>query len=199
MNVKKLHYFSGLILTIFVGAHLFNHFMSLLGALAHIKCMETLRVIYRNPVVEVILLMAVLVQIISGLKLFFIKRKTANSFFERLHVWSGAYLAFFLIIHLSAVMTGRLILGVDTNIYFGAEGLNVFPLYFFFVPYYGFSILAFFGHIAAIHHQKMKHVVLGFSVEKQSKLILIFGIITVFAIFYGLTDGFTGLQMPIRQ
>lgn len=63
MILKRIHYLSGLILTIFIGAHLFNHTMSLFGVGTHVLIMDKLRVVYRHPAVESILLLAVLLQL----------------------------------------------------------------------------------------------------------------------------------------
>ena len=196
MTIKKLHYLSGLTITIFIGLHLFNHACSIFGAERHIEVMNSLRLFYRNIFVETILLIAVLVQIVSGLKLFRTKIKTAASSFDKLHIWSGLYLAIFFIIHLSAVLGGRLVLHLDTNFYFGVAGLNSFPFNLFFIPYYGLAILAFFGHIAAIHNKKMNQNILGLSPNGQAKAILVFGICLTIVIFYGLTNHFNGVEIP---
>jgi hypothetical protein len=196
MTVKKLHYTSGLTIAIFVGLHLFNHLCSIFGANKHIEIMNLLRVFYRNIFVESILLIAVLVQIISGLKLFWANRKTTISNFEKLHIYSGLYLAIFFIIHLSAVLGGRLVLHLDTNFYFGVAGLNTFPFNLFFIPYYGLAIFAFFGHIAAIHNKKVSRNILGLTPSVQAKTILIVGVCLVLIIFYGLTNGFRGVEIP---
>ncbi|WP_044397921.1 hypothetical protein [Lacinutrix sp. Hel_I_90] len=196
MNIKKLHYFTGITLSIFVGFHLFNHLYSLFGPNAHIELMQKLRFVYRNVITEAILLLAVAVQIVSGLKLFSRKRKTASSFFEKLHISSGLYMAFFLVVHVGAVLSGRFILNLDTNFYFGAAGLNIFPLNLFFVPYYGLAIISFFGHIAAVHFKKMKYSPLGIRPHRQSFFILIFGILLSMIILYGLTNGFKGVEIP---
>ena len=196
MTIKKIHYVSGLTITIFIGLHLFNHICSIFGADKHIEIMNILRYFYRNIFVETILLIAVLVQIISGLKLFKTHRKTATSQFERLHIWTGIYLAVFFIIHLSAVLGGRLFLHLDTNFYFGVAGLNSFPLNLFFIPYYGFAIISFFGHIASIHNKKMKQVIFGLTPNGQSKAILILGFGSTLIIFYGLTNHFQGVTIP---
>jgi hypothetical protein len=103
MVIKKIHYISGLTITIFAGLHLFNHSWSILGADRHIELMNTLRLFYRNIFVETILLSAVMIQIVSGLKLFMTARKNATSFFDKLHLWTGLYLAIFFVIHLSAI------------------------------------------------------------------------------------------------
>lgn len=133
---------------------MFNHFISIFGAGRHISVMKNLRLFYRNMFVETTLLLAVLTQIISGLKLFISKRKTATTSFDKLQIWTGLYLAVFFVIHLSAVFAGRLYLHLDTNFYFGVAGLNSFPLNLFFIPYYGLAIISFFGHLSAVHNSK---------------------------------------------
>lgn len=196
MRTKKIHYISGLTLTIFIGLHLFNHLYSIFGADKHIEIMNALRHFYRNIIVEIILLFSVLMQIISGLLLFKSTRKTATSQFEKLHIWTGFYLAIFLIIHLSAVLGGRFYLHLDTNFYFGVAGLNSFPFNLFFIPYYGLAILSFFGHIASIHNKKMKTNILNLTPKQQAKSILILGLILTITIFYGLTNHFQGVTIP---
>jgi hypothetical protein len=196
MTIKKIHYLSGLTITIFIGLHLFNHFCSIFGAEKHIEIMNGLRCFYRNIFVETIILLAVFVQIISGLKLFNINRKIATSQFDKLQIWSGLYLAIFLIIHLSAVLAGRLILHLDTNFYFGVAGLNSFPFNLFFIPYYGLAIFSFFGHLASIHNKKMKHTIFGLSPNKQSIVILTFGFVLTIVLFCGLTNNFKGVILP---
>lgn len=196
MTIKKIHYISGLTITVFVGLHLFNHTFSIFGADKHIAVMNTLRLFYRNIFIETILLFAVLVQIISGLKLFKTNRKTATTPFNKVHIWTGLYLAIFFIIHLSAVLGGRLFMHLDTNFYFGVAGLNSYPFNLFFIPYYGLAIISFFGHIASIHSIKMKQNFFGLSPNRQSIAILTFGLILTIAIFYGLTNHFNGVTIP---
>jgi len=194
--MKRLHYISGLTITIFVGLHLFNHVCSIFGADKHIEIMNSLRLFYRNTYVEVILLSAVSVQIFSGLILFMISRNAATSNIEKLHIWTGLYLAIFFVIHLSAILGGRFFLHLDTNFYFGAAGLNSFPLNLFFIPYYALAIISFFGHITCVHNKKMKHVIFGLVPNRQSNAIIIFGICVAIVIFYGLTNHSEGVKIP---
>lgn len=194
--MKRVHYFSGLFITAFIGLHLFNHLMALGGPERHISIMESLRLVYRNPVVELILLLAVIVQVISGIRLMVKRWRKSTSFFERLQVWSGLYMAIFLLFHVTAVCVGRMVLDLDTNIYFGAAGLNAFPACLFFIPYYSLAILAFFGHVAAIHALKMKNRLGDLRAKRQGKVVLVVGIIVAVLCFYGLTNGFTGMDIP---
>ncbi len=196
MTIKKIHFISGLTLALFVGLHLFNHVCSIFGAAKHIEIMNFLRHFYRNLFVETILLFAVLAQIISGLKLFNTNRKIANTNFEKLHIWTGLYLAIFFVIHLSAILGGRYFLHLDTNFYFGVAGLNSFPYKLFFIPYYGLAIFSFFGHIASIHNKKMKSNILKLTPTHQAKIILVFGLVLTLIIFYGLTNHFQGVAIP---
>jgi len=194
--IKKIHYTSGLILTTFISIHLFNHLYSLAGAGKHIMVMNALRHVYRNVFVETLLLFAISIQIISGIKLFINKREEVSNFFEKLQIWSGLYMAFFLILHLGAVIGGRYYLHLDTNFYYGVAGLNTFPFNLFFIPYYGLAIVAVFTHIASIHNRKMKVDFLGLTPVDQSRVILILGFLVTFVTFYGLTDHFNGVIIP---
>lgn len=196
LNLKKLHYLSGVVITVFVGLHLLNHSYGVLGIEKHISLMEVLRHFYRNMLVESILMLAIISQIYSGLKLFFAKRKSQLDVFEKLHIWSGIYLSIFFVIHVGAILVGRNILHLDTNFYFGAAGINTFPVNLFFIPYYMLAIMSFFGHIAAIHDSKMKSDVLGLSPRSQSKLIFLVGVIITMLIMSAFTQGFRGMKIP---
>lgn len=194
--MKRLHYFSGLAIALFAGLHLLNHLVAIAGAESHLALMDMLRLGYRHRLGEPLLLAAVGIQVASGITLFFRTRKTAMSFWDQLQRWSGLYLALFLGVHLSAVLSGRFVLHLDTNFYFGVAGLNTFPFNLFFVPYYGLAILALFSHIAAIHHKKMTHSLLGLSPEGQAKGIVLTGMLVLIATFYGLTAHFHGVEIP---
>ncbi|WP_200911875.1 hypothetical protein [Pedobacter sp. Hv1] len=158
--------------------------------------MDSLRPWYRNIFAETVLLIAVGVQIVSGIRLFKINRKQATSSFEKLHIYTGLYLALFLVIHLSAVFIGRLVLHLDTNFYFGVAGINAFPFNLFFIPYYALAILSFFGHIAVIHQKKMRLTFFGINPKTQARTILLAGALLTIVIFYGLTNSFQGVQIP---
>lgn len=196
MTFKKLHYLSGLVISLFIAFHLFNHLWSIVGIGHSIELMRVLRNVYRNVLAETLLMAAVLIQIVSGLTLFKASQSHDNTFFEKLQRWTGLYLAVFLVFHVSAVFIGRHLLKLDTNFYFGAAGLNSFPTCLFFVPYYSFTVLAFFGHVASIHQQKMSTPVWGLSPSRQAKLILTAGFGLAFLLLYGQTNHFQGIDLP---
>ncbi len=195
ISTRKLHFFSGLTLTVFIAIHLFNQAAAVAGPERHIQIMNAARTIYRNPLIETVLMGAVLVQIISGIRLIGKRSKAFAFSFEVVQLYSGMYLAFFLVAHVFAVMMGRS-LNIDTNYYFAAAGLNFFPFVLFYVPYYTLAIISVFGHIAAVHHKNMRHRLLGCSVRLQSRLILVLGAIFALFVIYAMTGRFHGILLP---
>lgn len=196
MPAKKLHGASGLCLATFTGLHLFNHLFSIYGPEEHINLMHSLRVFYRNTFIEALLLLSVLVQVITGLQLLCDGRKKATGFFEKLQRFTGGYLALFLIVHVAAVLWGRQSLGIDTNIYFGAAGINIFPVNLFFIPYYALAVFSVFGHFAALHARKMRITICKLTPNQQGDVIIFIGIVFSCAILYGLTGGFDVMEIP---
>lgn len=190
--MKRLHYFSGVTLCFFIFAHFANHLSIFFGKETYFQIMDSLRVIYRNPIAESLLLIAVGIQIFTGISLFKkLRTQSEKSFVEKYQILSGLYLAFFLMLHVSAVLSGRIIFGLDTNFYFGAAGLNIFPLFFFFVPYYFLAIASIFTHIACIHFKKT-----GSSF--QSKIIFGAGLFLGALIVFGMTGQFQGFEIPVE-
>lgn len=135
---------------------------------------------------------------VSGIKLVIQNRKKAISKFEKLRIYTGLYLAFFFIVHIGVVMIGRTVFNLDTNIYFGAAGLNIFPLNLFFIPYYSVAMMAFFSHLASIHNKKIKNRICGLTPKNQSIAIILFGAFLMLFIIYGLTNRFNGMLIPIQ-
>jgi succinate dehydrogenase/fumarate reductase cytochrome b subunit len=148
--MKKVHFISGIILSIFVTIHLLNHLTAVQSISTHMEVMNVLRRIYQHPLIEPFLLFAVFVQIISGIKLVLNRGWKQTERYNKLHVYSGIYLGFFLLIHTSATLVGRFILLVNTNFYYGAMVVNAKPYLFFYIPYYFFGAFSFFVHIACI-------------------------------------------------
>jgi len=152
--VKSIHYISGVIILLFIAIHLFNHILVFNGNEAHIAFMKAARVVYRNDFVETMLLMCIGVQVMSGVFLIYKKWNSQNSLLDQLQLFSGLFLFYFLIAHTAAVFYCRVVLKLDSNLYFGASGLNNKPLYFYFIFHYGFAILAVFVHIGCVHHKR---------------------------------------------
>ena len=194
--MKKVHYLSGLFITIFILLHLGNHLFALISPEKHIEVMEIVRVVYRNWLFEPLLIMACIIQFLSGIKLYRNKRNDLVGRFDKLHIYSGLYLAFFLAIHPIAIFAGRLYFEVDTNFWFGAMVVNIFPLPLFYGPYYFLGVFSFFAHIACIHRKKVNELGWNVSGDTHAKVILGIGAIVGLLILAGFTGFFQGLTIP---
>jgi hypothetical protein len=137
-----LHALSGSLLAGFIVLHLFNHALAALDVTWSLAVMERLRLVYRWPPAEFLLLACVLFQMASGPGL--AKGAGKGRTLARL---SGFYLLGFLAIHVGAVLWGRWSMQLDTNLYFAAAGLHVWPYALFFYPYYFLAVLAAGVHL----------------------------------------------------
>lgn len=155
MLSRTHHRLSAFVLLGFLSVHITNHLVSVLGVEAHIAFMESARVVYRAAMVEPVVLFAAALQVISGLG--FVARgwRTRRGAVAWLQALSGLYLAFFLLIHVGAVLFGRMVLALDTNFYFAAAGMHVPPFQFFFVPYYFLSLVALCAHLGCAIHWRL--------------------------------------------
>lgn len=150
--LHKVHRAGAGVLGAFLTLHLFNHLLALVSAEAHIHFMEAFRAVYRNRVVEIILLLCVASQVASGLTFVRSRWRDRHQGLDRLQLGSGLYLAFFLLVHVGAVLAGRMRFGLDTNFYYAAAGMQVLPYRYFFMPYYFFAVLAITVHLARALH-----------------------------------------------
>lgn len=146
LTLRHLHRICAIPVAIFAIVHMANHLLSLRSISSHVAFMEAARLIYRQPVIEVVLLLAVAFQVISGVSLIIRRWRLPRGSIAWLQTGSGAYLAFFLCVHVGAVLFGRYGLKLDTNFYFAAAGFHVPPYEFFFFPYYFLAVLALFTH-----------------------------------------------------
>ena len=147
MNLRTLHRTSAVFIAAFACLHVANHLASLAGIPSHIAFMEAARKLYRQPTVEFLLLLCVAFQVASGLWFIIHGWNRRRGGVAWLQAISGALLAFFLLVHVGAVLYGRTVLNLDTNFYFAAAGFHVPPNQFFFAPYYFLAILALFTHL----------------------------------------------------
>jgi len=155
MTIRNLHRVSAIPVATFALVHMANHLASLWSISSHIAFMEAARLIYRQPAIEAVLLLAVAFQIGSGASLVIRRLRRQRGFMAWLQTGSGAYLALFLCVHVGAVLYGRSVLMLDTNFYFAAAGFHVPPFQFFFAPYYFFAVLAFFTHLGCAAYWRL--------------------------------------------
>lgn len=170
----KVHRIGACVLGAFLTLHLFNHLLAVIGPEAHIRFMEAYRAVYRNRVVEAILLLCAASQVASGLT--FVRRRWRDRHqgLDLLQLGSGLYLAFFLLVHVGAVLAGRMRFGLDTNFYYAAAGMHVLPYRYFFMPYYFLAVLAITVHLARALHWLAQDR-LGAGALRTAKALLVAG------------------------
>ena len=156
MRLRTFHAISATVITSYAAVHIANHLAALGGIATHIAFMEAARSVYRIRFVEAVLLACVLFQVLSGLWLVARGWRQRRGTVSWLQAVAGTYLAFFLVVHVSAVLFGRLSLGLDTNFYFAAAGFHVRPFQLFFAPYYLLGVLALFTHLGCAAYWRAK-------------------------------------------
>lgn len=146
-RLRGFHRASAIIIGVYLLLHITNHLYGLTGQQNHMSFMAAIRPIYRNVLVEPVLLALVLWQAGSGLTLLWRARRFRRNRLAWLQQLSGLYMAIFLGVHVSAVLVGRYGLGLDTDFRFAAAGFHVEPFIWFFAPYYFLAVFCLFAHV----------------------------------------------------
>ena len=142
------HGVSAAVITTFALFHLTNHLSAVFGGQAHIKVMQHLRLVYRQPAIELLLGASILFQVTSGLVLLLRRmRRSGVGWMEVLQNASGTYLLLFFASHISAVLRARYLQHIDTNwIWLTADNLLTDAWSVRLVPYYFLAVLALAVH-----------------------------------------------------
>jgi len=135
-------------LALFIALHLAHHLTILAGAQTHLAVLEVIRPLYRNPIVEPLLIAGFTLQIILGLRLAY-RRGWPKRFWPRIQSASGVLIALFLIQHIGAALYTRYSTDLDTNTYWAASVAGIWPLNLYFIPYYFVGITALGWHISS--------------------------------------------------
>ena len=197
MALRKLHRWAALIILGYACVHVLNHIVGLAGIQAHIAFMEAFRKVYRFPVIEGLLFLAIMLQIYSGVTFVVSGWKKRRGLVPWLQAISGAYLAVFFVNHVGAVLYGRTVLQLDTNFYFAAAGFHVPPFQYFFAPYYFLAVWALFTHVGCIFYWK-------FSDKSRSARVLAvlltssFGVVVSVLIVMALAGVFYPVDIPLE-
>jgi hypothetical protein len=142
------HGLSAAVITTFAAFHLANHLAGVFEGGAHIAIMRHLRVVYRQPVVEIVLGSCVLFQVVSAVVLLLRRTSRASlGWIEVLQNASGTHMLLFFASHVSAVLRTRYLQHIDTNwIWLTADNLLNDSWSVRLVPYYFLGVLALAVH-----------------------------------------------------
>ena len=151
MPVTRLRVIHGasaaILLAGFLLLHIANHVAALWSTDLHVAVMEATRSWYRLPAVEYSLFALLALMLVTGAPMVLHYARREIDVYRMLQIATGVYIAVFLSAHLLSVLRARG-RGVETDWFFatGREGLlNGTSM---LIPYYAYSILFFFIHIA---------------------------------------------------
>jgi hypothetical protein len=144
---------AALLLFGYIAIHVSNHLAGLWGAETHLALMDVLRRWYRHPLVEPVLVLLVLAQVGTGMRLLRGWLSRDADVPRTLQVATGAYLGLYIICHLNSTFVyARAALGIDTNFWFasgGAAGLLGGAWSVRLLPHYAVAVLALVLHLSA--------------------------------------------------
>ena len=103
------------ILLLFVGPHLVNHVAGFWNGPVHIEIMKAVRLVYRDDLVQPMLLALIGFQILTGTVLLLRRRmRMPSDLLGTVQTMTGVYVGIYLLAHMTAVFAAR-DAGIDTN------------------------------------------------------------------------------------
>jgi hypothetical protein len=102
------------ILLLFVGPHIVNHVTGFWNGPVHIAVMNAARRVYRDDIVQPLLLVLIGFQILSGTALVRRRMRMPNDFIGTVQTMAGVYVGVYFLAHVTAVFAARYA-GTDTN------------------------------------------------------------------------------------
>jgi hypothetical protein len=102
------------ILLLFVGPHIANHLAGFWNGPVHIEIMNAVRRVYRDDIVQPMLLTLIGFQILTGTVLVRRRMRMPSDFLGTIQTMSGVYVGVYFLAHVTAVFAARYA-GTDTN------------------------------------------------------------------------------------
>ncbi|MGY2402219.1 hypothetical protein [Pseudomonas sp. SDO5271_S396] len=150
-SLRVAHGIAGSIAALYVLFHVFNHLFGLIGPDAHAAVMDIGRTVYRAKIVEPILVMVMLFQIVSGLKLVWTWSETSQDRYRIFQLASGVFLSVFILGHMNSVFVfARTFLDIPTDWAFATgapTGLVKDPWNIRLVPHYALGVFFVLTHL----------------------------------------------------
>jgi hypothetical protein len=152
-GLRVTHGITSTVVMIYVAFHLMNHLFGLVSPEYHAKVMAIGRSVYRASFIEPILVVFMLFQIATGLRLAWRWSGQQVDGFRVFQVASGAYLSIYILGHMNSVFFfARSFLGIDTGWGFATgapTGLIHDPWNIRLVPHYWFGVFLVLSHLSS--------------------------------------------------
>lgn len=147
--MARWHRWNAALLALFLTFHFANHLFLWGGIDRHIAVMQTLRTVYRQPVIEIVLLALFAAQIGIGAGLV-VRRGRPRGGWAWAQVLSGAVIVVFVAQHVTAALMARWQFPqMGTDAWWAASVVSGPPFVWYFAPYYVLGVWAVFVHVAA--------------------------------------------------
>lgn len=174
-KLRRIHRASGILILLFVAAHVANHLFAIVSVTTHAAVLDVLRTAYRQPIVEIVLLAAIAFQVGSGGIQVWRVQARRPSVATSVQMLSGAYLAVFFVAHVSAALLARP--DTDTNFVWaaGRNGLLASRGLTLLLPYYLLGVVAFFAHFGQFLRIRLLRFMPVVSVRRLSYAGMAFG------------------------
>lgn len=152
-TTQRLHFASGTIVLVFIAQHLVIHLFALAGPDTHNAALKLVQWSYRSPVIEPLLILALLLQIGIGIRLALRRmREPGKGAWAKWQLASGFYVALFLFNHTTAALVTRYVGQLDTNFWWASGPLHHPKMLAVFYLYYGLAVMAVAVHCGAFAH-----------------------------------------------
>jgi hypothetical protein len=147
------HGVSAALIACFVLFHLTNHLFGLLGPDTHAAIMKAGRTVYRARLIEPVLVLLLLFQVTSGVRLAWRWSGLRNDVYRIFQISSGAYLAVYIFTHLnSALISARAVHKIETD-WSWASGAPVGLIHdawnIRLLPHYALGVFFIVGHLSS--------------------------------------------------
>jgi succinate dehydrogenase/fumarate reductase cytochrome b subunit len=152
-TLRVVHGVSAALIACFVLFHLTNHLFGLVGPDTHAAIMKAGRTIYRSAIIEPVLVILLLFQVASGVRLAWRWSSLRKDAYRIFQIGSGAYLAAYILTHLnSALISARTVHKIDTN-WAWASGAPVGLIHdawsIRLLPHYALGVFFILGHLSS--------------------------------------------------
>jgi hypothetical protein len=151
--LRVAHGVSAALIACYVLFHLTNHLFGLIGPDAHAAIMRAGRTVYRAAFIEPLLVILLLFQVASGVRLAWQWSGHRNDAYRIFQIGSGAYLAAFILTHMnSALVSARAVHKIETD-WSWASGAPVGLIHdawnIRLLPHYALGVFFIVGHLSS--------------------------------------------------
>lgn len=147
LNWELFHRVNAIFIAAFIFPHLGVHLFALASPDAHAAALSWMRQFYADPRIELLIVAALALQLVSGWAEMRIITKPGWRLVRNL---TGLLLSLFILLHVGSVFHARLVDQVPTDFYWVAGAFAISPLAYFALAFYGLGVFSLFAHLLAV-------------------------------------------------